>query len=145
RAYEDGNLVLSHAWSHAQLTAKSPEQIQTELSRTENKLQEIIGQKPALVRPPYGDLNPQVADEFKRQGCKAVLWSVDTLDWSQREKANIVKNITDNIRPGDIILMHSDAGKTATVAALPVIIAELKNQGYQCVDLGELLGEKPYK
>lgn len=145
KAYDSGCLVLSHAWSHSELTLKTPQQIKNELLLTEGKMFEIIGKRPALVRPPFGDIDEKVAQAIKDNGSRTVLWSIDTLDWSQKEKENIVNNVINNVRPGDIILMHSDEDKNVTADSLPAIITELRKRGYVFVDLGEMLGVNPYK
>lgn len=145
KAYANGNLVLSHTWSHPFLAQRNPGQIRNELVLTEDKIFQIIGRKPAIVRPPYGDVNAQVATAIGDNNTKIALWSIDSLDWSQREKDNIVNNIVNNVRPGDIILMHSNEDKIEDVKALPIIITELHKKGYEFVDLGEMLGINPYK
>lgn len=76
---------------------------------------------------------------------KIVLWSIDTLDWSQKESTHIKENVLNNVRSGDIILMHSDEDKTETEKALPLIIEELKNNGFQIVTLDILINEAAYR
>lgn len=145
RAYQDGHLVLSHSWSHQQLNLMERQEIKREIQLTEDKLYELIGQRPAFIRPPFGEIDGKVADVVKSKNGKVILWSIDTLDWSQREKNNIINNVTENVRPGDIILMHCDGDKTETVNALPEIITSLREKGYQFVDLGEMLKINPYQ
>lgn len=145
RAYQDGHLVLSHSWSHQQFNLMERQEIKSEIQLTEDKIYELIGQRPVFIRPPFGEIDGRVADIIKSRGGKVILWSIDTLDWSQREKGNIVHNVTEHIRPGDIILMHCNGDKTETVNALPAIITALRQKGYQFVDLGEMLQMKPYQ
>jgi peptidoglycan/xylan/chitin deacetylase (PgdA/CDA1 family) len=144
-AYQEGHLVLSHTWSHRQLNAMEEQEIRREVEMSEDKIYELIGERPAFIRPPYGEVDEKVARAIKNRGGKIILWSIDTLDWSQKEKNNIVKNVTEHVRPGDIILMHCDSDKTETVKALPEIITILRQKGYQFVDLGEMLQINPYK
>lgn len=145
RTYTEGNLVLNHSWSHPELIRKSDEVIKKEITSTESKIYEIIGRKPAIIRPPYGSVNKRVFDALENGGYLFVIWSIDTMDWSQREKENIAKNVLENIRPGDIVLMHSNEDKKATAEALPLIIAGLQGKGYKFVDLGEMLKINPYR
>jgi peptidoglycan-N-acetylglucosamine deacetylase len=67
------------------------------------------------------------------------------LDWSQKSAENIAKNVTSNVRPGDIILMHCNEDKLETAKALPIIIENLKKKGYQFVTLDEMLDIPAYK
>lgn len=145
RADREGDLVLSHSFNHPDLTTKSEAAIDKQIKDTENVIYNIIGKKPALIRPPYGATNDLVLKEAAKNNFKIIIWSIDTLDWSQREENNIVKNVVDNVRPGEIILMHSNEDKKATLEALPEIISELKAKGYSFVTLSELLGVNAYK
>lgn len=145
RTYREGNLVLSHAYSHQELNKINAYDIDKEIWATEKAFEEVLGVKPALIRPPFGSTNTDVINEISSNGCKMILWSIDTLDWSQREKQNIVKNVLDNVRAGDIILMHCDEDKQVTVEALPVVLEGLKSRGYTIVGLDDLLGVEAYK
>lgn len=145
RAYQEGHLILSHTWNHQQLNLKERQEIRREVQMTEDKLYELIGERPAFIRPPFGEIDGKVTYVIKDNGGKVILWSIDTLDWSQKEKSNIVTNVTEHVRPGDIILMHCDSDKTETVEALPEIITSLRQKGYQFVDLGEMLQINPYQ
>lgn len=144
-ASDDGNLVLSHSYSHPELSKLTKEDIKKQIELTENSIYEVTGKRPKIIRPPYGDLNDTVISAAKDEGYKMVIWSIDTLDWSQKEKSNIIKNVEDNIRPGEIILMHCDGDKEATLAALPQIIKDLKGKGYKFVTLDKLLKIDAYK
>lgn len=145
RTDEEGNLVLSHSFSHPDLSKKIDTEIEKETAYAEASIYDVIKKRPAIIRPPYGAVDERVLKQLKKTDLKSVLWSIDTLDWSQREKGNIVSNVVDNIRPGDIILMHSNEDKIITSEALPDIISKLKEKGYRFVDLSELLGIKAYK
>lgn len=145
KAYKKGNLVLSHSYNHVELNKLSADKIKNEMEKGEEEIFNIIGKKPSLIRPPYGAIDKNVIEAVKSEGNKIILWSIDTLDWSQMEKENIQKNIIDNLRPGEIILMHSNEDKTATLEALPDIIMAIKEKGYEIVTLDKLLNVEAYK
>ncbi|SDN84837.1 polysaccharide deacetylase family protein [Acetanaerobacterium elongatum] len=130
KAYANHNFVGSHCFSHTRLTSMTSEQIKKEITDTNELIKGITGSAPSFVRPPYGDINDSVIADFEALNLKIILWSIDTLDWSQREVANIVKNVSENLRPGDIILMHSNGDKTKTAKALPEVIQVIKDKGY---------------
>jgi len=141
----EGNLVLSHTFNHWELDRHTPAEIDQEINLTENAIKDVTGNTPAIFRPPFGAMNETVIKEAEVNNDIIVLWSIDTLDWSQKESENIAQNVLRNVRPGDIILMHSDEDKQATVEALPIIISGLKARGYKIVGLDELLNVKAYK
>ncbi|MGE5417252.1 MAG: polysaccharide deacetylase family protein, partial [Acidobacteriota bacterium] len=145
QAYEDGHLVLSHAYSHQELNKMNGHDIDKEIWATDKVFDEVLGIKPALMRPPFGAVNQDVLNEADHNGDKLILWSIDTLDWSQKDKENIAQNVLRNVRPGEIILMHCNQDKQATADALPLIIEGLSERGYQIVSLSEMLQVPAYK
>lgn len=145
RADKEGNLILNHSYDHPDFEKKSSEEIKNQILKTENVIYKIIGKKPAIVRPPYGDVDERVVNSILKTDDKIIIWSIDTLDWSQKEKDNIVKNVLDNLRPGDILLMHSNGDKAATAEALPDVIKGIRERGYEIVTLDKMLNIKAYK
>jgi peptidoglycan-N-acetylglucosamine deacetylase len=145
RAHEEGHLVLPHSYSHTHFTTLSANALKREIALSEEKISNLIGKRPAVLRPPYGDLNQKTINEINKNNYKIAMWSIDTLDWSQREKDNIVKNVVDNIRPGDIILLHSNENTVPSLEALPVIIEQLRAKGYEFKRIDELLGIEAYR
>lgn len=136
---DGGHLVLSHTYSHRQLDLTSREIVNQEIVMTDQAIEKLIGRKPGGVRPPYGAVNQMVVDALDSKGKLTILWSIDTLDWAGDDAATVAANVLDNVRPGDIILMHSIGGRTNTVKALPSIIKGLRQKGYAMVRIDELL------
>ena len=145
KAYQQGNLVLNHSYNHPDFKKENNDTVKNQILRTENEIFKIIGKKPAIIRPPYGDIDERIVKDILQTDNKVVIWSIDTLDWSQKERDNIIKNVLDNLRPGDIILMHSNGDKSETAAALPKIRSGIKEKGYEIVTLDKLLDIKAYK
>ncbi|MFZ7944953.1 MULTISPECIES: polysaccharide deacetylase family protein [Bacillaceae] len=133
QAFNQGNLVLSHSNHHVELTKLSKEAARKEIDDAGEEIQSVIGKEPAFLRTLYGDTNAQVAAISKQEGFSIVLWSIDTLDWSQKDSQNIVNNVIANVRNGDIILMHSDSDKIETKKALPLLIEELQKRNFEIV------------
>ena len=72
----------------------------------------------------------------------AILWSVDTKDWANRDETLTYENAINDIKDGDIILMHSLYMSSAN--ATKKIVPELMDQGFQLVTVSELLTYKGY-
>lgn len=142
KAYEKGHLVLSHSYHHVELSKLAKKEIQSEFERAEQAIEAVTGKRPAMLRPPFGDTDEMVAGVAQEMGYSLIIWSIDTLDWSQKEAANIVNNVVENVRNGDIILMHTDNDKIETKKALPLIIEALQEMNFDIVDLETLLGVK---
>ena len=73
---------------------------------------------------------------LETMGFPAVLWSVDTKDWQNRDAGKIVETVLSQVKDGDIVLMHDIYPSTADAAA--VIIPALKEKGFQLVTVSEL-------
>jgi peptidoglycan/xylan/chitin deacetylase (PgdA/CDA1 family) len=146
RAYDEGHLILNHSWDHPYFTQISTKRIRDEIILTENRIKDIIGKRPALIRPPYGATDEKVLTAISGTNNKIVIWSIDSMDWVRNvDKQTIIKNILNNVRPGDIVLMHSSVGHKIDIEALPEIINGLRRKGYKIVDLSVLLKINPYK
>ncbi|MBX6395728.1 MAG: polysaccharide deacetylase family protein [Alicyclobacillaceae bacterium] len=143
RMVREGHAVGSHTWDHANLTKLPPEQIRSEMIRTDRAVQRVAGVHPALARPPYGAVNDQVIQTLYRMGYRIVDWSVDSLDWKELTADQVAGNVLSHVSPGAIILQHAAGGKgedlSGTVNALPRIIRTLRSEGYRFATIPELL------
>lgn len=91
-----------------------------------------------LFRPPYGRIRfSQLKKLEKHTTLKVVMWSLLSGDFDQSiTPEKCVANILDNIRNGDIVVFHDSLkAKKNLTYALPIVLAYLKQQGYQCKQL----------
>lgn len=65
------------------------------------------------------------------------VWVRDSLDWKGISAAEITKRVTGKVGKGSIILFHN-AGEH-TPEALPEILRQLKQEGYEIVPISEIL------
>jgi peptidoglycan-N-acetylglucosamine deacetylase len=65
-----------------------------------------------------------------------VLWSVDSLDWKNKNADSINRVVQNAITPGSIILLHDVHPTTAD--ALPTLLTTLEKEGYQFVTVSQL-------
>ncbi|MBX6384874.1 MAG: polysaccharide deacetylase family protein, partial [Microbispora sp.] len=126
RAQVDAGMwVGNHSYTHPHLTQMSSSQIQSELQRTQQAIQQAIGTAPKLFRPPYGETNWTLQSIEQQLGLKEIIWDVDSQDWNGASTAQIVQAAS-RLQNGQIILMH-DAYAT-TVQAIPQIAANLRSR-----------------
>ena len=92
------------------------------------------GQKPTTLRPPYGAYNDIV---LRNADAPIAMWSVDTLDWKNRNSQIVTQTVKENVKDGSIILMH-DIHQT-TVDSVQGIIDALKQEGYTFVTVDQML------
>ncbi len=134
REYREGHQVAQHTYSHVQLTAKTDEEISSQLSRTDALLNGILGKEFKYdLRPPYGDYNARVLSIIGRP---AFNWSIDPVDWRDRNADTVCSRIVNAAFDGAIILVH-DIHSTTIPGALRAVDI-LQAQGYEFVTIKEL-------
>lgn len=133
--YDNGFTIGLHGYDHRSLDSLSGGEIADQLNRTNALIVEITGQGSKIMRPPYGALTEDTIATIKELKYQIYLWSLDTLDWAQSDKAEILRNVKENLRPGDIILMHATYDQSLTSEILPEVISYIKNQGYELAAL----------
>lgn len=130
-----GHAVGSHSWSHP----SRPRNAVAEIQKTNVALREI-GVRNTMFRPPYGLLKNGMAQQALKEKQAVFIWSADSHDWKKPGARRIANAILNQATPGGIALMHDGGGaREGTVAALPIIISELKARGYKLVTVPELL------
>jgi len=160
RVYREGHEIGNHSYTHPDISEISPRQLDLEVKFTERLYASKLGIQPLYFRPPYDiDEEPDTDDQaapiaqLQRNGYTIIGSKMDTNDWDERVKKTpeeITQSILDQldtmaIKPqfrGSIILMHDGGGdRSATVAALPMLIDTLRAKGYEIVPVSALLGK----
>ena len=139
---EKGHDVENHSNTHPYMTKLTTEQMISEITECNRKIETITGKSPTLFRPPYGDYNNEVVGAVKAAGMYCVQWDIDSLDWKDPTPQQMVQKITSKLQNGSIILMHN--GATNTPEALPQIIDAVRSAGYEFVPITELIPEGNY-
>ena len=130
---ERGHEIGNHSMNHPDFTTLSFEQIDFEVSRTNQLIMQATGLKPTVFRPPYGSTNEEINNFINME---PVLWTIDTEDWKNKDPDIIEERIRVNMHDDAIILMHDIHGTTAQ--ALPDILGYLSSEGYEFVTVSEL-------
>lgn len=131
---EAGCELGNHSYSHQNLKKISLSEAIDEISKTNDIFTEITGSPATVIRPPYGAITDDIADNFDQP---VVTWSVDTLDWQSRDADAVMQIIYDaGDLDGKVILMHSlyESSYEAVCELLPY----LQENGYQLVTVSEL-------
>lgn len=135
--HDRGHEIGNHSDSHPYMTKISEAKMRQELDGMSDKIEALIGERPDLFRPPYGDYNNKVVTVTRDEGYEVVQWSIDSLDWKNRGVDDLVKRATANVQPGDIILFHNDS--EYIVDALPTILSFYQEQGFEMIPAGDIL------
>lgn len=129
-----GHELGGHSWDHRDLTKMTPAEVAQDSAQTRDAIKAATGVTPTLMRPPYGAVNPDVLANI---GASAILWSVDTEDWKNRDVAITTQRAIEGAKPGAIILFHDI--RESTLQAMPGIVDQLQAQGYHLVTVSTLL------
>ena len=133
RVHNEGHQIGIHTWDHPVLTKLPLESAKKEILDTQTAINNVIGIKPMITRPPYGAINTTIQNSVDQS---FIMWNVDSLDWKTRNTKAIMQEIA-KTQPGSIILMH-DIHQTS-IDALPSVLEYLKSNGYTLVTVDELL------
>ena len=131
-----GHEIENHSYTHPKLYTLWVEKIMREAERCNEVMDALNIRTPRFLRPPGGGFNLKIFYAMRRMNMRLGLWSVNTADYDGRPAHEIADSVMRLSRPGSIILMHS--GVPATVEALPVIAAGLRERGFHFVTLREM-------
>jgi peptidoglycan/xylan/chitin deacetylase (PgdA/CDA1 family) len=92
-----GHLIGSHAWSHPNLAITRSRQIEAELSRSKQMIEQILGQPVRFFRPPFGGRRPAVFRIARALGLNPVLWNAMTSDWKEPSAETIAVRLSHRI------------------------------------------------
>lgn len=136
RGHEIGN----HTYSHSRLTQMDGPTLREELRKSEVVMEQTLGIRSKLFRPPEGVVSEAVRSCSDTGGYTVVLWSVDTRDWETKQVGAIADHVLREVSPGAIILMHDYTVHSQTPEALEVVLPKLLHLGYEPVTVSRLLG-----
>jgi len=132
--------IASHGYRHRRLNGASDQAILAEIADGRHALEQLGVRPQALFRPPFGDHPPGLAGLARRAGVTPVLWDVAPGDPSPQETAaDIERDVLRQTRGGSIIVLHVNGRGVGTAAALPSVIARLRERGFRFVTVAELL------
>jgi polysaccharide deacetylase family sporulation protein PdaB len=139
----NGHEIASHGYRHVNYSTLSSAEIKEEVMKAHKILKEVTGAEPNLIRTPNGDYDDHVIKAISEINYTAIQWSVDSLDWMNPGISTIIERVSKKVHPGAIILMHASDSCKQTTEALPTVIKNLQDQGYELVKVSELLKEMP--
>lgn len=134
--------IGTHSSTHPYMSKLTKDKATLELSTSKKLIESITGRTVKLFRPPYGDYSDKVLDIAKEQGLTTIQWDVDSHDWMDITKDEIIKRVVEKSRNGSIVLMHNDGKYTAE--CLPAIIDGLRARGFTFKTVGELIYDDNY-
>ncbi len=137
-----GHCIGNHTYEHINLYKSNvaAEEIEKEINHTDLIIEKTTGKKPNLFRSPYNYLDEKLIEIIKQKNYYVISWTYAPGDWEKISADKIAQRVLQNVNTGSIFLLHDGGGdRTETIKALPIIIEGLHKNGFELVDLPELL------
>jgi peptidoglycan-N-acetylglucosamine deacetylase len=151
RMRAEGHLIANHSLDHFRLGMFCSRRYWSrQIQITNTIIEQAIGCRPAMFRPPMGAKIWCAINAAKAEGQSVVAWNRRGMDGVATTPKNILDRLLPSTRHGDVVLLHdgvepySRRNQTATVTALKPLIQRLRDRGLSPVPLDQLLGLPAY-
>lgn len=135
-----GHLIANHTWDHLNLYTLTDDEIRAQLIATNLKIAEYGGEVAPYFRPPGGFYDQRILKIAGEVGLETILWSLNSNDGDPANDHLVIsQSVERSIHPGAIIVMHTR--RASTIKALPQLIRNLREQGYEFATIAELKGD----
>jgi peptidoglycan/xylan/chitin deacetylase (PgdA/CDA1 family) len=142
-----GHVIGNHTYTHPNLIFASARQVRSQISECERALSAAVGEHSRLFRPPFGGRRPATLRVARSLGLQPVMWNVSGLDWKGRSADYVERRVVNQIRGGDVILLHDGghrgmgADRAQTVIATEGLITRYKSDGFEFVSVPVMMGQ----
>lgn len=130
----EGHEIGNHGYSHKNMQSLGHREIAQEIIDTQSLMPNGVTVR--FLRPPGGCCNEAVRQVAQARGLAILSWSVDPKDWAIQDASAVEQAVLEQVRDGDIILLH-DMSDSSVDAALH-IVDKLKEDGWQFVTVSQL-------
>jgi peptidoglycan/xylan/chitin deacetylase (PgdA/CDA1 family) len=138
-----GHRIEAHCARHVAHDEQDRAAIQADVEKLLGALDDSLGLRPHLWRPPYGRLNdPHSIEVAEQVGLELVLWSCDPRDYRNTPWEAMLEEVKSALDEDSVILLHDsrryahDADSAAnTVALIEPLVELVRSRGY---DVGPL-------
>ncbi len=147
RVAQEGHDIGNHTYDHHGIFYYKPEELYREIKDTEKIIKDVTGKTTVYFRPPKAWMTADEKLQMVDLGYQTILWTLNSKDWVTFDDKYIIRYLLKHVQPGDIILFHDSGGvfgteggnRHETVKTIPRLIEKLKEKGYRCVTINELL------
>ena len=134
--------IANHSYIHPHMTEVPPERQREELLWTQQILLSLTGKLPRFFRPPYGEVDAELAQVAGQSGLRTVEFDFPSGDPDKHfTRERLVGWVLAKARPGSIVVMHMNRHGWHTAEALPDIIAGLRAKGFVLSKVSEMVDE----
>lgn len=147
---DHGFTVADHTWDHSwNIPSMSSTEIRSELTQTKDLIAQVTGQMPSLMRWPHGRHTALDDNLARAVHLRPVTWNIDPQDYNTQNPQLLTARVVAAVHDKSVILLHDNLqdgqhaaefhDRRGTIAALPMIIEELRSRGAEFIPLAEML------
>ncbi|MEA2709074.1 MAG: peptidoglycan-N-acetylglucosamine deacetylase [Phycisphaerales bacterium] len=152
RIHAEGHLVANHSFNHSHYGVMRLRRYWLrEIIETDAAIEAAIGVRPAMYRPPVGLKTGHTFSAMRSTPHAMITWSRRAIDGLPTTPQRIMGRFR-NVADGEILLLHDgvepharNADRSATIAAVPMLLDDLRRANLAPVRLDELLGIPGYQ
>lgn len=146
RIVAEGHAVGSHSWSHPEPWTVDLRTLAGEYRGGRRALERVLGRRATLFRPPKGHIDARGALAILASRLRTWRWTIDPEDWAPGATSEGLVAGVASAGAGDVVLLHDGLegalapeanDRSATVDALPEIVAGIRGRGLELVRLPE--------
>ncbi len=132
--YDAGHELGNHGYFHIDHKKATYAKNYEEIFVAERMIASFTDHKTTLFAPPSGAYSKETLRAADNLGYKVIMWSRDTVDWRDKQRSDVYKRCTKDIKGGELILMHPTAH---TLAALPDVLDYYRQNGFLAVTVSK--------
>jgi peptidoglycan/xylan/chitin deacetylase (PgdA/CDA1 family) len=153
RMHDEGHVVANHSHEHLHTGLFGRHRYWVaELTRADDAIEQAIGRRPAMFRPPMGYKHWHLMNAAADLGHSVVTWSLRACDVRATPAAAIVERVVEPARGGDVIILHDGTdpclrrqNRSGTVDAVRPLVEGLRRRGLEPARLDDLLRIPAYR
>jgi peptidoglycan/xylan/chitin deacetylase (PgdA/CDA1 family) len=139
-----GHEIGNHSHTHPRLYFRSAVVIEMEFARAQEAIENSMGLRPRLMRPPFGVRWFGFREMQRKLNLISILWTAIALDWKLKSSA-IVERLMRRASNGGIFCLHDGRALqtrpdvSQMLIALAEIVPALQDRGYKFETVSQLL------
>src|SRR5262249_27148803 len=134
-----GHTIGNHTFSHGLLNVLPDRTIREEIRSTHGVIEDVLGVRSVLFRPPFGLFDNRVLDLIEEARYVPVVGDVFRVDPSPADPEVLAARVLRRVQPGSVVMLHDgyvttfDQDRSRTIQAVARLIPMLRERGYEFV------------
>jgi peptidoglycan/xylan/chitin deacetylase (PgdA/CDA1 family) len=143
-----GHEVAVHGDRHRSHLLRTPGDVRRDIARALAHISDVTGTRPRWYRAPYGHFSAGTLRAAAAAGLEPVVWTAWGRDWRGGPAQEVLRHVIRGLDDGGTVLLHDSDCTSApgswrtTVAALPLLAAELTDRGLSVRPLRDHLPDR---